>query len=168
MSANPTEIVACAHCGQSFQRDARAERPHCSFACKFWSLVVTGDNDDCWIWQGKRNVKGYGIIQIDGVRQAHRHAWSLNAGEPAPADKLVLHSCDNPPCCNPRHLRLGTRHDNMQDAVKRRRHLNSRKDICKRGHPLAGDNLIIKTTGHRNCRRCVNDRKAARRQRHAA
>jgi hypothetical protein len=34
---------------------------------------------------------------------------------PVPADLCVLHSCDNPLCCKPAHLFLGTRRDNSDD-----------------------------------------------------
>lgn len=35
---------------------------------------------------------------------------------------LVIHSCDNPPCCNPKHLRVGTHADNAEDRSRRGRH----------------------------------------------
>lgn len=37
---------------------------------------------------------------------AHRVAYYLHAGVD-PLARLVLHTCDNPPCCNPEHLFLG-------------------------------------------------------------
>lgn len=34
---------------------------------------------------------------------------------------MVAHSCDNPPCCNPRHLTAETQSENMQEAISRGR-----------------------------------------------
>lgn len=56
---------------------------------------------------------------------AHRLALALSRG-PVPADALVIHGCDNPPCCNPAHLRLGTHADNAADRRDRRRHWRDR------------------------------------------
>jgi len=39
----------------------------------------------------------------------------------------ALHSCDNPPCCNPNHLREGTQANNMHDMNSRQRR------ECERG-----------------------------------
>lgn len=89
---------------------------------RFWTLVATGDG--CWEWRGTRQSKGYGVFW-DGERQvrAHRTAWELVNG-PIPAGLSVLHSCDNPPCVNPAHLRVGTARDNASDAMARRRHFS--------------------------------------------
>lgn len=46
---------------------------------------------------------------------------------PIPARMLVLHSCDNPPCCNERHLFLGTYKDNEQDKIRK-----GRRTFCRR------------------------------------
>lgn len=73
-------------------------------------------NAGCWEWQMSRGPQGYGWVaqHIYGVKLAHRLAYLLASGDPA--DACVLHRCDNPPCCNPAHLFLGTRIDNMEDA----------------------------------------------------
>lgn len=78
----------------------------------------------CWEWNGVRSPKGYGVAKVLGVRhkliRAHRLSYQLHKG-PIPAGMLVLHSCDNPPCVNPDHLRIGTSIDNMSDAKERGR-----------------------------------------------
>lgn len=77
---------------------------------------------ECWEWMGSRNEHGYGGLRVDKVLvKAHRLAWELTFG-PIPAGLDVLHHCDNPPCCNPVHLFLGTALDNSQDMVKKGRH----------------------------------------------
>lgn len=92
----------------------------------FWSQLKPGPNG-CLEWSGKRNYQGYGSLTFDGKGQgAHRVAYFL-ANDVKPGKMFVLHSCDNPPCCNPRHLRLGTSQDNADDARSRdRRGLNSK------------------------------------------
>ncbi len=67
------------------------------------------------------NNKGYGRFSIfsDGGRRrrlAHRFAYELASGIVLDAGVVLLHSCDNPPCCNPAHLCPGTQQDNIADA----------------------------------------------------
>jgi hypothetical protein len=77
---------------------------------------------ECWPWTGARTPLGYGWVKVPdaGPTPAHRRAYQLLVG-PIPAGLHVLHSCDNPPCVNPAHLRLGTHAENMRDAVERNR-----------------------------------------------
>lgn len=100
-------------------------------ADRFWSKVDVGSRDECWPWQAsvqkpkKRAPGGYGRFGIGnttpaGVINAHRMAFLLTYGE-VPDDLSVCHSCDNPPCCNPRHLWLGTRIDNNLDRDQKGR-----------------------------------------------
>ena len=92
---------------------------------RFWPKVDKtpghGPTGDCWIWTGAKLPKGYGKIN-DGAGHtpaAHRAAWFLTHGEyPALA---VLHRCDNPPCCNPAHLFLGTLAENNEDMRQKGR-----------------------------------------------
>jgi len=75
----------------------------------------------CWEWTGGRLAKGYGVLHRNKrLVLAHRRAYTLAVG-PIPAGKMILHSCDNPPCVNPAHLRPGTVRDNARDAVERGR-----------------------------------------------
>lgn len=81
----------------------------------FWSLVdVADDMRSCWRWMG--TTRGdYGVATVDGEQvAAHRYAWTFAYGE-IPTGALILHSCDEPLCVNPRHLRLGTHEDNNAD-----------------------------------------------------
>lgn len=79
--------------------------------------------DACWPWQGTVNGGGYGKMTVTtGLRRyAHRVSWELVNG-PIPKGLNVLHHCDNPPCCNPAHLWIGTQRDNMNDKVSKGRH----------------------------------------------
>lgn len=92
---------------------------------RFWSRVNKeqgqGPNGDCWEWTAKsKDNHGYGGLQVDGKRwKAHQFAYYLATGV---IPRLhILHSCDNPPCCNPSHLREGTPADNATDKVQRGR-----------------------------------------------
>jgi len=92
---------------------------------KFWASLDIRGNEDCWEWQRGRDDGGYGCVCYSGKRYgAHRLAWELTNG-PIPEGLLVCHSCDNPPCCNPKHLFLGTHGDNMQDALTKGRFQNT-------------------------------------------
>lgn len=69
---------------------------------------------------GGRDDDGYGKLtsrrRPNGVfeMKAHRVAWELARG-PIPVGMVVMHKCDNPPCCNVEHLQLGTVGDNNRD-----------------------------------------------------
>ena len=93
---------------------------------RFWRLVERTDPSECWVWKGTKNQKGYGRWRrfwLSGAESAHRVAWAFAAARPLPEGMQVLHRCDNPPCCNPAHLFLGTHEDNMADmAIKGRAH----------------------------------------------
>lgn len=93
------------------------------FASRFWGYVSRGEPGECWEWNGYRHSFGYGMISRVGqhtMLTAHRVSWELTNG-PIQDGKQVLHKCDNPPCCNPAHLFLGTHLDNMADAVAKGR-----------------------------------------------
>lgn len=78
-------------------------------------------NGDCLDFTSSNNQDGYGTIWWEGaVDRAHRVSWKVHFG-PIPPDLLVFHACDRPPCCNPKHLFLGTNADNSADKVSKGR-----------------------------------------------
>jgi hypothetical protein len=78
--------------------------------------------DECWPWNGFRNEQGYGMIRYNRKQSfAHRLSYEIHVG-PIPDGLLVLHSCDNPCCVNPKHLRPGSHLDNADDMIERNRH----------------------------------------------
>lgn len=96
------------------------ERTEKSFTDKFWNLVKIVDGK-CWKWVGAKAKKGYGFINHKGKKYlAHRVVWQLSNGE-IEEGMCVCHKCDNPECCNPDHLFLGTPFDNARDRVKKNR-----------------------------------------------
>ncbi len=78
-------------------------------------------NGECLEWTGRHGqTKGYGRTRAYGkIWKTHRLSLHLEGVDVS--GHHVLHSCDNPRCCNPEHLRLGTNADNIADKVSRGR-----------------------------------------------
>lgn len=94
-------------------------------AAKFWSKVDQREPDECWPWLAGCSPKGYGqfMVRRGGRYQmfrAHRYALAAS-GAAVPAGAVVMHRCDNPPCCNPAHLKVGTSKDNNHDMLQKGR-----------------------------------------------
>jgi hypothetical protein len=133
-----THTNTCPTCDHSFHPWKNAPGIYCSHRCsklgersmpietRFWSKVDRSDLNGCWPWTAFRQPAGYGYFQVpDGTfgvvkgksRFAHRVAWMLFHKQLVPDGLCILHTCDNPPCCNPAHLFLGTTDDNNKDAA---------------------------------------------------
>ena len=88
----------------------------CNAEMRFWARVNKNTPSGCWIWVGCVDKWGYGDLSYKGKHiQAHRLAWRLLESDPGEMD--VLHKCNNPPCCNPDHLYLGTDLENARDRL---------------------------------------------------
>ena len=123
------------------------------------SNTVPEPNSGCWLWLGylaggkkKYAVWGQGR---ERVQVSHLALWLRGIHVPSGFD--ACHTCDNPVCVNPDHLFVGTRKQNMQDARAKGRLVGYRKrEFCKAGHPLSGDNLYIDPKWQkRHCRICM-------------
>lgn len=125
----------------------------------FWSLVSEPNEVGCRVWLGEKNNQGYGVFCVRRLgyrvkRLTHRVAFQLASGAAEPAGRVVRHGCDNPPCCAPDHLSIGTQRDNMRDALDRgRRNLDGLRagwDRCGR----YDETRALETRGLRRCRMC--------------
>lgn len=91
---------------------------------RFWSKVdkLAGPRG-CWPWTAAMDKRGYGRSRwgLDRSAQAHRIAYQLEHPDEDISGKVIRHTCDNPSCCNPKHLRAGTQKDNVYDMYTRDR-----------------------------------------------
>ena len=71
----------------------------------------------CWIWRWATDRRGYA--------QASDNKTALKVGRALlgilGTDDIQMHICDNPPCVNPSHLRVGTHADNAADRDSKKR-----------------------------------------------
>jgi HNH endonuclease len=81
--------------------------------------------NECIVWNGARNRDGYGRVYLPKTNsfdwKVHRVVWSLYWQKEIPKGLWLLHQCDNPPCCNPYHFRLGTNTENSLERDSRNR-----------------------------------------------
>ena len=111
--------------GKAVQRKAQ-QKNYGDPEKRFWSNVKIGKKNECWPWTKAIGDDGYPVSKFtfeDRVEhRSARIAWRLShKRRKIPKKWLVRHSCDNPPCCNPSHLRIGTHRRNVDDQIKRNR-----------------------------------------------
>lgn len=102
--------------------------PKRTLAERFWQKVDCRELAECWPWTARKIATGYGQFQVrKGLwKYAHRMAYELTQGS-FDSRWHILHSCDNPPCCNPAHLRRGTHQENMAEMKAKGRHKKRRR-----------------------------------------
>lgn len=109
-----------------------------------WSKVdQTGGPDACWPWTKARDRDGYGVTKIGG-RQWRVCRWVLTqtVGRDLEDHELSRHACDNPVCCNPRHIIVGTAAENSDDMKRRGRQIRGGR------HWVARNPIVVR--GERN------------------
>ena len=129
---------------------------------------ATGGPDACHLWTGQMwgSKRKYGAFYFEGrTVGAHRWAYENHTGEKIPEGMEILHQCDNPPCVNPRHLRVGTHLENMREVRERGNGPKPRGlTHCPQGHEYTEANTYI-YDGYKSCRTCRREawhrRKAA-------
>lgn len=106
----------------------RGRRTDAQWIGGFWSKVLVTEMSACWVWQGATNLKGYGRYYTGKRWGLSKHvvssrlAFMFEYGVVLPGVVMVLHRCDNPPCCNPDHLFLGDAQANTTDMILKKRH----------------------------------------------
>lgn len=124
--SGPSAERTCPVCGITF-RVPHSSNPkqYCNTECyklrgelvkaRLWAKVIKAPDNGCWLWQGGRAEGGYGRFIVNGrPTYTHRFVYELTFG-PIPEGLSVCHHCDNPPCCRPDHLFLGSQADNAAD-----------------------------------------------------
>ena len=144
-------VKECPRCGNQFAA-TNNRRKFCSRTCacsgtqRAWRdpVVYFSNNadvgEDCWIWKGPLNSKGYGSLSVNGkVVGSHRFSWELHNGKIIER-MVVCHHCDNPSCVNPDHLFIGSQSVNLRDSAEKGRFLSEkrmRNNIRGEHHPRA-------------------------------
>jgi hypothetical protein len=120
---------------------------------RFLAKIIRGSKEECWIWTGKPDSKGYGHFGISAwPYQAHRIAYQLAIG-PIPEGRQVHHNCDIRNCVNPHHLEALTVVEHIDKTSGHPKNLTH----CKRGHEFTKENTAL-YKGIRRCKACTSYR----------
>jgi len=118
MRRNRYKKSVCRFCSVAFRPGIEGRYKFCSESCRFMHKVDKISSPGCWIWKGhvQKKAGGYGTFQEGASKAslAHRVSFRIFNGS-IDNTKFVLHSCHNPVCVNPEHLRQGTPMDNTLD-----------------------------------------------------
>ena len=136
------KIKKCQVCHKEFkiqnQRDEKAK--FCSWKCRkvknlsinyLLQFIEIDDKTKCWNWKSTKDKNKYGTKKYKGkYYKTHRLFYEICNGK-IPKDMCVCHRCDNPSCCNPDHLFLGTQLENIQDMINKNRQRSAIGEINK-------------------------------------
>lgn len=145
-----------------------------------WESASPGEPNECWIWPGRKNDAGYGILRTfeklpDGAHKrvnsrVHRVAFAWRHG-PIEDGVVLDHICHNEDaecrggiecihrsCFNPEHLRPKTTGENVLSSPLTISSRNALKTHCPQGHAYTPENTRVERDGGRKCRACGRDR----------
>lgn len=121
---------------------------------RFWSKVrIPEDRSSCWEFTAGKNKGGYGVFYVK-KKPIYAHRFSYALAKPIDEGLVVMHSCDNRKCVNPKHLSQGTYGDNLRDMTSKGRNFQSKKTHCKNGHEFTPENTLPRKDGVRRCKAC--------------
>lgn len=115
---------------------------------------ITVNERGCWEWNGRRNHKGYGLVDFYGEEWLSHRLFYFLEHRALPSDLVIDHLCKIRACCNPAHLQAVTSKENTRrgESVPG---INARKSACVRGHEFDESNTIIRKDGRRRCKICT-------------
>lgn len=118
----------------------------------------------CWEWFAASNQDGYGCFRFKGkTYSAHSFIYQVLKG--ILAENLVVdHSCNNPKCVNPEHLKAMTQRENILKSTGIAA-IRARQTVCKYGHEFSTPKWLKNSTSRRYCNTCHKLRERKRRER---
>lgn len=126
---------------------------YCRSVHALWVLAQL-PTDECVIWPGKVNNKGYPQIDSRFTHAAHRYVWILHHQREPELPELD-HTCRTPLCCNPAHLEPVTHAENHRRRAAAMTH-------CPNGHEYTDLTTFRRKGGSRGCRTCTRAADARR------
>lgn len=125
MMINGVRFYLCSECA-SLAKERFIQRKIDKGSRRFWERVdQTGGPDSCWPWIGTIHPNGYGVVKVvtaTGKQQFRTHRLALIlSGIDIPDGHLACHRCDNPICCNTKHLFVGLPYENTHDGMAKGR-----------------------------------------------
>lgn len=128
---------------------------------RFLTLVITAPSD-CWLWQGRLDVNGYGRFRADKRDwMAHRFSYEVNRGA-VPTDRVLDHLCRVRNCVNPDHLEIVTQKENLRRGGTgwAGGEPGAQATHCIHGHAYTPENTYVfpNRQNARSCRICSNRR----------
>lgn len=136
-----------------------------TFEKRIFERFDKSSGDECWIWKGYVNPKGYGSLRknlgpgVNTTTLAHRAVYEMMVGK-IPETLQLDHLCRNRSCVNPSHLEPVTAKENVLRGIGISAK-NKRKTHCKRNHEFTPENSVPTFNGKtwgKQCRICVNYR----------